>query len=378
MTDKLKKYFLYNTSLIIFVGLVMVWSASWIKAKEDMGSSLHFVSKQIIFLFLGSGIAFGVSKTKLGFWYKNIYKINMVSISLLALTFTPLGLQIKGSHRWLNFAGFNLQPGEFVKYTVMMSAVYYFSNFNKYNRNDKLIYSLNMTVPLVILLLQPDFGTFSITAILIAFIWFLSDLPRKYFYSAMGVSLVSGFGLLIAAPYRVRRLMTFLDPWADPQGSGFQIIQSYLAFANGHIFGKGIGNSNEKLYYLPEAYNDFIFSVLGEELGFIGVISVVLFYMVFILLGFKLALTVKSKINTQLIAAIIFGIGFQAFLNMGVVLGLLPTKGLNLPFISYGGSSLVANLIALGVMFAALTPKSQIYDSDEVNRTFQYTGTLGN
>ena len=107
-------------------------------------------------------------------------------------------------------------------------------------------------------------------------------------------------------------------------------------------------------------------------------ISVVLFYMVFILLGFKLALTVKSKINTQLIAAIIFGIGFQAFLNMGVVLGLLPTKGLNLPFISYGGSSLVANLIALGVMFAALTPKSQIYDSDEVNRTFQYTGTLGN
>lgn len=377
MTDKLKKYFLYNTSLIIFVGLVMVWSASWIKAGEEMGSSVHFVSKQIIFLLLGGSIAFGLSKTKLGFWYKNIYKINAATVALLVLTFTPLGLQIKGSHRWLNLGGFNLQPGEFVKYTVMMSAVYYFSNFYKYNRNDKLIYSLNMILPLFILLLQPDFGTFSITAILIAFIWFLSDLPRKYFYTSMGVGFVSGLGLLVAAPYRVKRLMTFLDPWADPQGAGFQIIQSYLAFANGHIFGKGIGNSTEKLYYLPEAYNDFIFSVLGEELGLIGVIFIVLFYMIFILIGFKLALSVKSKINTQLIAAIIFGIGFQAFLNMGVVLGLLPTKGLNLPFISYGGSSLVANLIAIGLMFAALTTKSQIYDSEEVNRTFQYNGNLG-
>lgn len=374
MTEKLKKYFIYDISLITFVGLVMVWSSSWIVAKENLGSSLHFVSKQLIFLILGGGIAFGLSKTKLGFWYKNIYKINIFTTGLLVLTFTPLGLVLKGSHRWLSLGGLNLQPGEFVKYSVMMSAICYFSNFEKYSKNDKMLYVLNLIVPLAILLLQPDFGTFSITAILIAFIWFLSDLPRKYFYSFMGLGIISGAGILVAAPYRVKRLLTFLDPWTDPYGSGFQIIQSYLAFANGHILGRGIGNSNEKLYYLPEAYNDFIFSVIGEELGLIGVVFVVLFYAIFVYLGFKLALTVKSKINTQFIAAVIFAIGFQAFLNMGVVLGLLPTKGLNLPFISYGGSSLVANLIALGLVFSALASKSQIYDGDEINKSFSYNG----
>lgn len=376
MTEKIKKYFLYDISILVFIGLVMVWSSSWIVAKENQGTSIHFVSKQIIFLIIGSIGAFGLSKSKLGFWYKNIYKINILTTFLLFLTFTPVGLVIKGSSRWLSLGGFSLQPGEFVKFSVMFCAINYFQNFNRYTRNDRILYSLNLLVPLGLLLLQPDFGTFSISALLIAFIWFMSDLPRKYFYSAMATSLVAGGALLVAAPYRVKRLLTFLDPWADPQGAGFQIIQSYLAFANGHIFGKGIGNSNEKLYYLPEAYNDFIFSVIGEELGLVGVIFVVIFYMVFIYLGFRLALTVRSKLNSQLISAVIFAIGFQAFLNMGVVLGLLPTKGLNLPFISYGGSSLVANLLALGLLFSALEPKSQIFDEviDEESENYAFDG----
>ncbi len=372
MTEKIKKYFIWDISILVFIGLVMVWSSSWIVAKENLGSSIHFVSKQIIFLALGSALAFAVSKSKLGFWFRNAYRINCVATFLLFLTFTPMGLVIKGSSRWLSFGGYNLQPGEFVKYTVMFCALSYFSNFNKYSRNDKMLYVLNLIVPLGLLIMQPDFGTFSITAVMIAFIWFMSDLPRKYFYSSMVLGAVSGAAVLVAAPYRVKRLMTFLDPWADPQGSGFQIIQSYLAFANGHVFGKGIGNSNEKLYYLPEAYNDFIFSVIGEELGLIGVIAVVAFYMIFIYLGFRLALSVKSKLNTQLIAAVIFAIGFQAFLNMGVVLGLLPTKGLNLPFISYGGSSLVANLIALGAVFCALSPKSQIVDEESKPQSYSF------
>jgi len=373
MTDKLKKYFLYDVSLLAFIGLVMVWSSSWIVAKENHGSSMHFVSKQIIFLILGSCIALSLSKTKLGFWYKNIYKINVLTTFFLFLTFTPVGLVVKGSSRWLSFGGFSLQPGEFVKFSVMFCAIRYLSEFEKYSRNDRLLYVLNLIFPLGLLILQPDFGTFSITAVLIGFIWFMSDLPRKYFYSAMCVSLASGCAILVSAPYRVKRLMTFLDPWVDPQGAGFQIIQSYLAFANGHILGRGIGNSNEKLYYLPEAYNDFIFSVIGEELGLIGVLSVVTFYLIFIYLGFRLALTVKSKINTTLISSIIFAIGFQAFLNMGVVLGLLPTKGLNLPFISYGGSSLVANLCALGLLFSALSFKSQIAEDAEADKSYSFS-----
>jgi cell division protein FtsW len=372
MTEKLKKYFIMNTILIVLVGIIMVYSASYIFAKEVTGSANSFVFKQIIFLVFGSLIAFLISKTKLNFWYKHVYKINMFVTSILFLTMTPLGLAIKGSKRWLSIGGFNIQPGEFVKYAVMASAICYFNNFKHYSRNDRFIYSLNLLIPLALLVLQPDFGTFSITAILIAFICFISDFPRKLFYAAIVTGVTASIAILISAPYRVKRLLVFLDPWADPQNSGFQIIQSFLAFAHGHIFGQGIGNSTEKLFYLPEMYNDFIFSVIGEEVGLLGVIFVISLYLTFLYLGFRLALTVKSKINTQLISGIIFAVGFQAFFNMAVVLGLLPTKGLNLPFISYGGSSLVANLIAIGLMFSALATKSQIYTDEEIQKTFTF------
>lgn len=373
MIENLKRYFLIDVTLIIIVGIIMVYSSSYMFAKDTVGSSTYFFYKQSFYLVFGSLVAFILSKTKLNFWYRNIYKINGIALFLLVLTKTPLGLSIKGSQRWLSFLGVNVQPGEFIKYTVMLCAVCYFNNFTKYSRNDKLLYSLNMSLPLIFLILQPDFGTFAITSALIAFICFLSEFPRKYFYSSLLLGIASGVAVLVSAPYRVKRLLVFLDPWSDPQNSGFQIIQSFLAFANGHIFGQGIGNSNEKLFYLPEMYNDFIFSVIGEEVGFLGVLFVVLAYVVFIYLGFRLALTVKSKINAQIIAGIIFAIGFQAFLNMAVVLGLLPTKGLNLPFISYGGSSLVSNLLGLGLIFSALAFKSQIYTDDEVQKTFTFT-----
>ena len=370
MNANLKQYLLIDLALIVLVGIIMVYSSSYIYSKEVIGSSTHFLFKQLTFLAFGGFIAFLLSKTKFSFWYDKAYKLNIAANALLLLTLTPLGLTIKGSNRWLNFGGFNIQPGEFVKYTVLLSAVHYFTNFKKYTKNDKMLYSLHMLIPLGLLIIQPDFGTFSIAAIVIAFVCFLSDFSRKYFFSAVVVGAVSLFGILVAAPYRVKRLLTFLDPWADPQNSGFQIIQSYLAFANGHIFGQGIGNSNEKLFYLPEAYNDFIFSVLGEEVGLVGVLAVIALFAVFIFLGFKLALTNKGKVNTIFVASVVFTIGFQAFLNMAVVLGLLPTKGLNLPFISYGGSSLMANLIAIGLLFSALQRKSQIPNSDQIRKTY--------
>ena len=364
MVTKLKKYLLLDISLILIIGIIMVYSSSYIYAKEVIGSSTHFLFKQLAFLIIGSAFAFVVSKTKLAFWYKHIYKFNWIATFLLAQTFSPLGINIKGSQRWLSIAGVSIQPGEFVKYTLLFTAVYYFQRFNKYSIEERAKKSLAFIVPLGILIAQPDFGTFTICSVMIAFACFLSDFPRKYFYSIGAVGVV-GIGLiLVSAPYRVKRLLTFLDPWADPQNSGFQIIQSYLAFANGHFFGQGIGNSTEKLFYLPEAYNDFILSVLGEELGFLGLLVVICLFAAFIYLGFRLALAVQSKVNQQLIACFTFCISLQAFLNMGVVLGLLPTKGLNLPFISYGGSSLIANLIAVGFIFSALNPKSQIEEDD--------------
>ncbi len=370
--QKYKKYFLVNTSLIIIIGIVMVFSSSYIYSKEMFGSSTHIFFKQLIFLFVGMVAAFLLSKTRMTFWYKNIYKINVVAIVLLILTMTPLGLVIKGSQRWLSLGGFNLQPGEIIKYTTCLSAILYFNMFKDYSSRDRYIYALNFIVPMGILILQPDFGTFTITSVLVAFACFLSDFPRKYFYSFFGAGVIAAAGILISAPYRVRRLLVFLDPWSDPQNSGFQIIQSYLAFANGHIFGQGIGNSNEKLFYLPEAYNDFILSVIGEELGFVGILVIVFLFIGFTFFGFKLAMYAKSNINKQIVACLIFAISFQAFLNMGVVLGLLPTKGLNLPFISSGGSSLISNLVAIGIVISCLNSKSQI-EEEESQSTFTQT-----
>jgi cell division protein FtsW len=353
--EKLSNYFLINVFFLILFGVIMVFSASYMYATENMGSSYFFLVKQLIFIALGLLLALIFSRMKVLFLYKHAYKLNAFFGFLVTLTLIPgLRVVIKGSKRWLNIGFMHLQPGEFVKYSLMFAAIKYFENFNNYTPKQRVIYLLGLIYPLGVFILQPDFGTFFISALIIGFIAYLSAFPRKYFYSVLILGMIGAFGILISAPYRVKRLLTFLDPWKDPRGAGFQVIQSFLAFANGSFFGQGLGNSNEKLFYLPEAYNDFIFSVIGEELGFLGVLITILMFLSFIFIGFKMAISLKSKVGGIMVSAIIFVIGLQAFMNMGVVLGVLPTKGLNLPFISYGGSSMVANLGALGLIFACL------------------------
>lgn len=365
--EKLTNYFLINVFFLILFGVIMVFSASYMYATENMGSSYFFLFKQLIFIALGIGIALVFSKLKILYLYKQAYKINAFFAFLVTLTLMPgLSVVIKGSKRWLNLGFMNLQPGEFLKYTLMLAAIRYFENFNNYSPKQRAIYLSGLVYPLAVFILQPDFGTFFISSLIIGFIAYLSSFPRKYFYSAVLMGGIAAFGILISAPYRVKRLLTFLDPWKDPRGSGFQVIQSFLAFANGSFFGQGLGNSNEKLFYLPEAYNDFIFSVVGEELGFIGVVVTALMFISFIFIGLKMAISLKSRVGSIMVSTIIFTIGFQAFMNMGVVLGVLPTKGLNLPFISYGGSSMVANLAALGLIFACI--KIQPGDVKEIKK----------
>lgn len=370
--EKLTNYFLINVFFLVLFGIIMVFSASYMYATENMGSSYHFVMKQLIYIAIGLSAALIFSKLKILYLYKHSYKINAFFGFILTLTLVPgIRVVIKGSKRWLNLGFMHIQPGEFLKYTLMLAAIRYFENFNNYTPKQRAIYLSGLIYPLAIFILQPDFGTFFISALIIGFIAFLSSFPRKYFYSLMVVGLIGAFGILISAPYRVKRLFTFLDPWKDPRGSGFQVIQSFLAFAHGSFFGQGLGNSNEKLFYLPEAYNDFIFSVVGEELGFIGVMVTILMFISFIFIGLKMAISLKSRVGSIMVATIIFAIGFQAFMNMGVVLGVLPTKGLNLPFISYGGSSIVANLAALGLIFACI--KIQPSDAKDVKNLGKQT-----
>lgn len=353
--DRLIKSFLTTLAIIITIGLIMVWSSSYILANENFGTPYHYIIRQLINLFLAIVIAYTVSKTKYTFWLKYGYIINILASVVVALTIVKgIGSSAKGASRWLSFGGFSLQPGEIVKFTVILSALTFFENWNKMDSKERLKHGGTLFLPLVLLIKQPDFGTFFICFVVISFVCFMSSFPRKYFYYSLIGGGLAGVFVLFSQAYRVKRLLTYLDPWKNPQGSGFQIIQSYMAFANGSAIGQGLGNSNEKLFYLPEAHNDFIFSVLGEELGFMGVFILISLFIAFIYFGFKLALQVRDRIGIILAASVVFVLGLQALLNMSVVLGLLPTKGLNLPFVSYGGSSLLCNFFGIGLLLSVI------------------------
>lgn len=371
--DKEKKYFLISLGCLLFFGILLVYSSSYIFSKEVFGFSHFLILKHLIFLVLGGAGAFVLSKTKSQFWLSNSYKLNFLISILLVLTFIPgLGISIKGSQRWLNLGLFTIQPGELVKYTIMISAYRFFETFEDLDVNSRYQNAGNILFPLILLVLQPDFGTFAICTLMILYVCYLSRLNRQYLFSMVTIGVVGFLSILFAAPYRVKRILTFMDPWSDPKNSGFQIIQSYLAFANGHIFGQGVGNSTEKLFYLPEAHNDFIFSVAGEELGFIGLVVIVFVFWNLLYWGFKIAKKINNNNNSNIINAVVFLISVQAIMNMGVVLGLLPTKGLNLPFISYGGSSLMANLFGIGLVLSCMSKKSE---NCKLDTNGQFDGT---
>jgi cell division protein FtsW len=209
---------------------------------------------------------------------------------------------------------------------------------------------------LLLLLLQPDFGTTVMITIVIFALMFMAGVPKRYLASALFLAAIAGLGLALGSAYRRQRLMTFMDPWRDPGGKGFQIIQSLVGLHNGRVWGVGLGNGKEKLFYLPEAHNDFIFSVIGEELGFLGIAGVLLLYLVFVYRGLRIAFNVQKIYNDRfgmlLATGITLALGLQGFVNMAVVMGLLPTKGLTLPFISYGGSALLVDLVAVGVLLS--------------------------
>lgn len=361
--DRTQKIFIAILSLIIVLGIVMVYSSSYIYAKDIYGDSTHYIYRQALILLISIPLCWVISKTKITFWLKYGWFFHFLTCMALLGTFLPgLGSHVKGAARWISFGGISLQPGEIIKYSLLLVAVPFFELFFTLTYRERIWRGLLLLFPLLLLILQPDFGTFSICFILIATVCFLSSFPRKIFYSFFAMGVIGMIPILLARPYRVRRLFAYLDPWKDPRTSGFQIIQSYLAFANGSLFGTGLGNSNEKLFYLPEAHNDFIFSVIGEELGLLGVFIVVSLFMLMIFFGLRLVTRLEHRTASILAASIIFALGLQAFLNMGVVLGLLPTKGLNLPFISAGGSSLGANFFALGLFFSAITQrKKELY-----------------
>lgn len=353
--DKTFRYFIYVLSVIALIGLIMVYSSSFILSQEQFGDSAYYLKKQLVYLFASIVMVIIFYKTKVTFWIKYAPVFHLfVGVCCLLTLINGIGVEIKGATRWIQFGGMRFQPGEFLKYTTLLMSINYFENFFNVEFKKRIEQTFTLFAPIFLLLFQPDFGTFTICFLGIAVVCYFSSFPRGYFYSFLFMGIIAIIPILVAQPYRVRRLFSYLDPWKNDKTSGFQIIQSYMAFANGSIFGQGLGNSNEKLFYLPEAHNDFIFSVIGEETGFVGVLLLVSLFMILSFLGYALSLLMKERKVHILVAALVSALTLQILLNLGVVLGLLPTKGLNLPFVSSGGSSLMANFFAVGLIASAV------------------------
>jgi cell division protein FtsW len=258
-----------------------------------------------------------------------------------------------GATRWISVYGLTFQPSEFAKLAVLIFVATQLSR--KLDQQDNLRSGLLTyfigAIPIYILLLcQPDFGTVALLFCSTFCMLFVSGVRIKYLAITVASLVPTAAALILTTPYRRDRLLGFLDPWSDPAHKGFQVIQSFIAFFSGRWFGVGLGNSREKLFYLPEAHNDFIFAVVGEELGLLGVLFFVVLFLIVIWRGLGVAALLKEPFERGLAAGIATCLGLQAFFNMGVVLGLLPTKGLPLPLISYGGSSLIVTLFMLGVL----------------------------
>ncbi len=336
------------------LGVVMVFSSSSIMAVRDYGDSLHFLKRQGVFALFGFAVMAVLMRVDLELLRKAAWPILIFCVLLLIAVLIPgVGKKVGGANRWIQMAGFTFQPAEFVKLGLVI-----FMAFSLARKQDKiksfrvgfLPYMLILSVLLCLLLAQPDLGS-AITLGVVAVAMLLVAGTRLSYLAGIGlISLPFLYFLVMNVDYRRRRIMAFLNPWEDPSDTGFQIIQSWIAFGSGGPFGKGLGQSKQKLFYLPEAHTDFIFSVVGEELGFIGVIVIAAMFLLLILRGLKTSLNAADDFSCYLAFGLTLLIGIQALVNIAVVMGMVPTKGLALPFLSYGGTSLVTTLGAIGIL----------------------------
>lgn len=341
------------TLLLVFIGLVMVFSASAVMAKERYHSGYFFLLRQ-----LGWAVA-GFIAMLLGMRidYKK-FKHPAVVFSLLGLTTLMLiGVffldRSHHTHRWIRFSGLSFQPSELAKPALILFLAFFLENRTKSmdDWRSTLIPAVFPTLVFIgLIVFQPDLGTAIACAAITICILFVAGLDIKYLAYGFVGSLLPLYFLIFHVSYRRDRILAFLDPYSDPQGRGFHIIQSLIAVSTGGLTGVGLMEGKEKLFYLPEPHTDFIFSVLGEELGLVGCLAVVLLFATFLWRGVRTALHTEDMFGRFLAVGITGMVVVQAFINMSVVLGLLPTKGIPLPLISYGGSSLFITLACIGVL----------------------------
>lgn len=349
----------WSVVLLLSIGLIMIYSASIAIAEAQFGADRagYYLLRHSAYLTVGLLLGLVTFQVPMRIWQKYVTYVFMISVLMLVLVLIPgIGHEVNGSQRWISLYVVNIQPSEFVKlFMVLYTADYVSRKAGDLNSFLKGFLPITVVLSIVgfLLLLEPDFGAFFVVTALVMSILFLGGVSLKIFIALIGILAIGLYELILSSEYRMARVVAFMDPWADPYGKGYQLSHALIAFGRGEWFGVGLGGSVEKLFYLPEAHTDFLLSVLAEELGFVGVAAVILLFVWLIMRAFvigRLAAKLGNPFSALAAQGIGIWIGVQALINMGVNMGVLPTKGLTLPLLSFGGSSITANCIALAVI----------------------------
>jgi cell division protein FtsW len=340
--------------LLLAVGLVMVYSSSNHLAQHRLGDSYFYLKRQVLFCLIGIGVMVAARHIPYTLYAKLVYPLLAVSFALLLLLAIPgAGYTVNNACRWIRVGGFSFQPSEMAKFSLCVYMAYSMSKKATYMESFSKGLVPHLVVAgafMLLIAIEPDFGTAAIVGAWVLVLLFVGGVRFRYLLIIFSVMAALAYWMIRRADYRVERLMAFINPWEDPTGIGYQIIHSFLAFGSGGVFGVGLGASKQKLFFLPEPHTDFILSIAAEELGLLGVVAIVALFAFLFVRGVRVALEARDLFATYLALGLTFLIGLQVVINMAVVTGLLPTKGLSLPFLSYGGSSLIINLAGIGIL----------------------------
>jgi cell division protein FtsW len=342
-----------TTLTLVGIGLIMVFSSSAVTSSVQYGDAYHYFKKQLLWALISIGAMIVVMKINYMRLKDFVIPLMVISLVCLVLVITPVGTEVKGSSRWIMLGPFNLSPSELAKLGVIMfMARSMENNIEKVKSFQKgvLPYLVMLAVICALIMSQPDLGTSCAIAGTVFFLLMVAGAQWSHL-GMIAAAGVAAIGAAIAvAPYRKERMIAFINPWKYAGDEGFQIIQSLYALGSGGLFGMGLGRSRQKFFYLPEQHTDFIFAILGEELGFIGAFVVLLLFVLFAWRGFKIAINAPDNFGSILASGLTVMVILQASMNIGVVSGVLPVTGITLPFISYGGSSLLFTLTGVGLL----------------------------
>ena len=367
----LDSLFLACVTSLIIIGLVMVTSSTVDFAATKFSNPLFFFKKQLIFIILGLVVLYVITHIKTNFYYDYGKYFLLLSLIISLLVHIPgLGVTINGATRWINLGFFTLQVSEVSRLFFFIWLSGYISR-NDFNKNYLKIF-LFLSILMLAIVSQRDFGSMILLFIAFIIFSFLSHIKIMHLLKVVLLAIIPILLLIVMYPYRIQRLLAFISPWDDPQGSGYQIIASQIALSSGGYFGQGLGSSMQKLFYLPEQYNDFILAIIGEELGFIFLIFILLLYVIIfwrIIIFYKITSNV-SKFSSNLILGIILLLMIQTVIHVLVNIGLFPTKGMGLPFISYGGTNLLLMFTYIGILIRIQIENKQSH-SQAVHRSIE-------